>query len=162
MVRFLLLLFLVLPAFCKDKDCIPFDQAPDYMGKTKCVTGKVLKVGQSSAGSMFLDFCEDYRKCPFVVIVYRSNLKDVGDVRVPEGQEVEITGKIKEWNDRAEIILKHSGQLEGMPEKLPPVPKTYDADKRGGYSAGKFSGPRSTHPTHKRRPQQPADDIDAE
>ena len=111
---------------------------------------------------MFLDFCENYRKCSFVVIVFRSNLKDVGDVRVLEGQVIEITGKIQEWRDRAEIVLKHSGQLEGMAEKLPPVPTTYDADKHGNYSAGKYSGPRSTHPTHKRQSQQSADDIDAE
>jgi hypothetical protein len=159
MGRFLLLLFFVFPAFAKD--CITVDQAPEYIGKTKCVVGKVMKVGMSSAGSMFLDFCEDYRKCPFVVIVFQSNLKNVGDVRVLEGQDIEITGKIREWRDRAEIILKHSGQLEGMAEKLPPIPKTYDADKRGNYSAGKYSGPRSTHPTH-RRSKQPADDIDAE
>jgi hypothetical protein len=87
------------------------------------VVGKVMKVGMPSAGSMFLDFCEDYRNCPFVVIVFRSNLKDIGDVRVLEGQEIEITGKIQEWNDRAEIILKHLGQLEGMAERLPPCPK---------------------------------------
>ncbi len=160
MVRFLLFLLLTIPAFAKD--CIPFDQASDYIGKTKCVTGKVVKVAQSAAGSMFLDFCENYRKCSFVVIVFRSNLKDVGDVRLLEGQVIEITGKIKEWSDRAEIVLKHSGQLEGMAEKLPPVPKTYDADKAGNYSAGKYSGPRSTHPTHRRQSQQPADDIDAE
>jgi hypothetical protein len=160
MFRIFLLIFLAIPAVAKD--CITFDQAPDYVGRTKCVTGKVLKVGQSSAGSMFLDFCEDYRKCPFVVIVFRSNLKDVGDVRTLEGKDVEITGKIKEWNDRAEIILKHAGQLDGMTEKLPPIPKTYDADKRGKYSAGTYSGPRSTHPTHKRTKQQPADDLDAE
>jgi hypothetical protein len=128
MVRFVLLFLIALPAFAKD--CIPFEQAQDHVGKTKCVVGKVMKVAQSAAGSMFLDFCENYRKCPFVVIVFRSNLKDVGDVRVLEGKEIEITGKIQQWRDRAEIILKHSGQLEGMAEKLPAVPKTYDADKR--------------------------------
>jgi hypothetical protein len=159
MTRWFVLLLLAFPALAKD--CIPFEEAQDHVGKTICVRGKVLKVGQSSRGSMFLDFCDDYRKCPFVVIVFQSNLKNVGDVRVLEGKEIEITGKIKEWNDRAEIILKHSGQLDGMAEKLPPVPKTYDADKHGSYSAGKYTGPRSKHPTHKRN-TQPADDIDVE
>lgn len=159
MFRVLVLLLLTLPALAKD--CIPFHQAPEHVGKTMCVTGTVLKVGQSSAGSMFLDFCDDYRKCPFVVIVFRSNLKNVGDVRVLEGQTIEITGKIKEWNDRAEIILKNRLQLEGMAEKLPPVPSTYDAAKHGNYSAGKYSSARSKHPTHKRN-TQPADEIDAE
>src|SRR3954469_25482245 len=151
MKRWLVVLFLTLSAF--GKDCIPFEQAPEFIGKTICVTGRVMKVGQSGRGSMFLDFCNDYRKCPFVVIVFQSNLKNVGDVRALEGKDIEITGKIKEWDDRAEIILKNSGQLEGMTEKLPPVPKTYDAEKRGNYSAGKYSSPRSKHPTHKRNTQ---------
>lgn len=159
MLRFLLVFLLLSPAVAKD--CIPFDQAPDHIGKTLCVTGKVLKVGHSQSGSMFLDFCDDYMKCPFVVIVFRSNLKNVGDVRVLEGETIEVTGKIKEWNDRAEIILKNRLQLEGMAEKLPPVPSTYDADKHGNYSAGKYSSAKSKHPTHKRN-RQAADEIDEE
>ena len=39
---------------------------------------------------------------------------------------------------RAEIILRHSRQLKGRSAKLPPLPKTYDADRRGRYSAGRF------------------------
>ena len=139
MVRLVFILLLSLPGFAKN--CISVEQAPEFVGKTMCVTGRVMKVGQSSGGSMFLDFCDDYRKCPFVVIVFQSNLRSVGDVRVLEGKDIEITGKIKEWNDRAEIILKNSGQLEGMTEKLPAIPKTYDADRHGNYSAGKFSRP---------------------
>ncbi len=159
MLRVLVVLLLVLPTIAKD--CIPFDQAPDHVGKTMCVTGKVLKVGQSRSGSLFLDFCDDYRRCPFVVFVYQSSLKNIGDVRVLEGQTIEITGKIKEWDDRAEIILKNRMQLEGMSEKLPQVPNTYDAAKHGSYSAGTYSSPKSKHPTHKRN-TQPADEIDAE
>jgi hypothetical protein len=159
MLRVLVALLLALPALAKD--CIPFDQALDHIGKTMCVTGKVLKVGQSRTGSLFLDFCDDYRKCSFVVFVYQSSLKNIGDVRVLEGQTIEITGKIKEWDDRAEIILKNRLQLEGMTEKLPQVPATYDAAKHGSYSAGKYSSPRSKHPAH-RRNTQPADEIDAE
>ena len=159
MQRLLLILLLTIPALARD--CIPFEQAPDHIGKTVCVTGKVLKVGESRSGSLFLDFCDDYRQCPFVVFVYRSSLKNIGDVRVLEGQTIEITGKVKEWNDRAEIILKNRLQLEGMAEKLPQVPSTYDAAKHGSYSAGKYSSARSKHPTHKRN-TQPADEIDAE
>ncbi len=156
-----LLFALLLTTSALAKDCITFDQAPDHIGETMCVTGKVLKVGQSRTGSLFLDFCDDYRKCPFVVFVYQSSLKNIGDVRVLEGQTIEITGKIKEWDDRAEIILKNRLQLEGMAEKLPQVPSTYDVTKHGSYSAGKYSSPKSKHPTHKRN-TQPTDEIDAE
>jgi hypothetical protein len=161
MIRPLLfLLFVSLPCFARE--CIPFDRATEHIGRTECVKGKVLTIGQSEAGSFFLDFCEDYRKCPFVVVVFRSNLQNVGDVRQLEGKEIEITGKIREWRNRAEIILKDARQLEGMAGKLPRIPTTYDADHKGNYSAGKYTGPRSKHPTHRRNSQLPADEIDAE
>jgi hypothetical protein len=160
MARLLLLLVLATPVLAKD--CIPFDQAPDHIGKTACVIGKVLKVGQSYSGSFFLDFCEDYKKCPFTVVVFRSSLKKVGDVRALEGKEIEITGKIKEWKGRAEIVLKDAGQLEGESGKLPPVPATYDADRHGNFSAGKFSAARSSHPTHKRTTKPSDAEIDEE
>jgi hypothetical protein len=159
MIRIFIVLMLAIPSFAKE--CIRFDQAPDNIGKTTCVTGKVLKVAQSESGSMFLDFCENYKKCPFVVVVFRSNLKHVGDVRLLEAKEVEITGKIKEWRGKAEIVLKDAGQLDGLAEKLPPIPATYDADRHGSFSAGKYSSPRSKH-ARARRPSQPADEIDEE
>lgn len=160
MARFLVLLLLC--ACAAAKECIPFDQAPEYVGKTTCVTGKVVKVAQTQAGSFFLDFCEDYRKCPFTVMVFRSNLKDVGDVRQLAGKDIEIHGKIKEWRGRAEIILKDFRQLEGEIGKLPPIPKTYDADQHGRFSVGKFQGPRSKHPTRRRNSTLPGEDIEAE
>jgi hypothetical protein len=163
MARFLVLLLLTSFAGAKEKECIPFDQAADHVGKTACVTGKVLKVAESQSGSLFLDFCEDYRKCPFTVIVFRSDLRDVGDVRTLEGQTIEIHGKIKKYRGRAEILLNDIAQLKGGAVKLPPIPKSYDADRRGGFSAGKFNAPRSKHPTRKRPTSTlPDDDIDAE
>ena len=36
---------------------------------------------QGSRGTHFFDFCEDYRTCPFTVVVFSSDLKQVGDVR---------------------------------------------------------------------------------
>jgi DNA/RNA endonuclease YhcR with UshA esterase domain len=108
MARFLLFALFLLSSNAFAKDCILFDQAPDNIGKTTCVTGKVLKVGETESGSFFLDFCENYRKCPFTVVLFRSSLKNVGDVRLLEGKEIEVSGRIKEWRGRAEIVLKKS------------------------------------------------------
>lgn len=160
MARFLLLLLFAVPLLAKD--CIPFEQAPDHIGKTICVTGKVLKVAQTPKGMFFLDFCENYKQCPFTVVVFRSSLNKVGDVRALEGQQIEITGKIKEWNGRAEIILKDRLQLDGLVSNLPPMPKDYEADRHGYFSAGKYSGARSSHPTHKRTSRPSDGEIDEE
>src|SRR5512143_2746025 len=74
--------------------CIPFSEALQHVGETRCVKGKVLHVEQGKAGTTYLDFCLDYKQCTFTVVIFASNLRDVGDVRQLEGQEIEIHGPI--------------------------------------------------------------------
>lgn len=136
-------------------DCIPFSDAAKHVGSTKCVTGKVTKVTRLASGTTFLNFCEDYRTCPFQVVVFRGDLRHVGDVRQLEGQTVEISGAIKEYDRHAEIILRNASQLKGEAAKIPPLPKDFDVEKKGRFSAGKFSHPKSTQ--KQRKPgRQPA------
>ncbi|HEU5452462.1 MAG TPA: hypothetical protein VFU76_10775 [Terriglobales bacterium] len=136
---FAVVFFVIAAQSARAADCIPFDQAKAHIGETRCVSGKVLKVGQSQGGTTFLDFCQNYRKCPFTVVVFRSKLRDVGDVRQLEGKDIEIYGRIKPWGTRAEIILEHVRQLRGEAAHIPPLPKTYDVENRGRFSAGEFS-----------------------
>lgn len=128
-------------------ECISIEQAPQKIGEIVCVRGTVLKAFESQkSGTWFLDFCADYRTCPFTVVVFPRYLRDVGDIRMLVGRTIEIHGKITSYNNRAEIVLKHSRQLKGESAKLPPVPKTYDADRRGRYSAGRFPRGSSDRP----------------
>jgi hypothetical protein len=114
--------------------CIPFAEADDKIGDQTCVTGKVVKVAQSKGGTFFLNFCEKYHECPFTVVVFPSNLKDVGDVRELEGKTIEIYGKIQRWRGHAEMVLRDSRQLKGEAAKLPPAPKEYDVERKGKFS----------------------------
>jgi hypothetical protein len=128
--------------------CLPIAQAPAKIGADACVTGTVLKVVESEkGGAWFLDFCEDYRKCPFTVVVFTRDLKDVGDVRRLVGKTIEIWGHIQSYGGRAEIILRNARQLRGEAAKLPPLPKDYDVGRRGGYSSTAPSAPHSKRPT---------------
>ena len=135
-------------------ECIPFALASNHLGEIRCVRGKVLHVKPGKAGVTYLDFCEDYRLCPFTVVVFARNLKDVGDVRQLAGKDVEIHGMIKQYDGRAEIILERVQQLQGEAARIPPLPKGYDVEQKGHYSAGKFSRPKSTRKTAKKK--QPA------
>jgi len=69
--------------------CIPFDQAKKHIGETQCVTGKTLRVETGSRTAQYLDFCEDYGLCPFSVVVFAYDLKNVGDVRQLAGRVTE-------------------------------------------------------------------------
>jgi hypothetical protein len=133
-------------------DCLPFVEAGKHVGEVKCITGIVVRVEQGARGVHFLDFCDDFRLCPFTVVIFPGDLKSVGDVRQLQGRMVEIHGPVKEYDGRAEIILEEYRQLGGSGARIPPLPKNYDVEKRGRYSAGTFSHPKAKRKTSRKHP----------
>jgi hypothetical protein len=119
-------------------DCLPIREASKHVGETKCVIGKVLRVKVGAKGVHYVDFCQDQMTCPFTVVVFPADLKDVGDVRRLTGQMIEIRGPVKLYNGRAEIILNRVSQLTGGSTLIPPLSKNYDVEKQGHYSAGRM------------------------
>jgi len=119
-------------------DCIPIHQAGQHIGETRCVTGKVFGIKVGIKGVHFLDFCEDAMACPFTVVVFSNDLKDVGDVRRLAGRTIEIRGALKAYDGRPEIILSRISQIEGGAAMIPPLPKNYDVENRGHFSAGRL------------------------
>ena len=124
-------------SFLVASDCIPIQDASKHVGETKCVAGKVLRV-KLSQRVHFLDFCADQLACPFTVVVFSHDLKDVGDVRRLEGRSIEISGAIKIYDGKPEIILSRISQISGGKAMIPPLPKEYDVEKTGHYSAGRL------------------------
>ena len=157
-----LLIALLLPSLSFG-DCIPFDQARNHLDETQCVTGKVIRVEEGERGVRYLDFCEDYRLCSFTVVVFQNDLQKVGDVRQLAGKVVEIRGEIKDYDDRAEIVLDDPRQLSNGLMRLSPLPKSFDVEQRGHFSAGTTRPPRKRKSRRKREvPSLPADVSDAE
>lgn len=160
MTRFLLpallLLAASLPASAR---CIPFTEAANHVGGHACVTGQIMDV-QQSRGALFLDFCSDYRACPFTVVVFSRDLKHVGDVHQLKGKTVEISGKIKQYDGRAEIVLTRADQLAGYSALLPPLPKGYDVEQKGKFSAGRFKYPKSSRKPRQKRQPAPVQTIE--
>ncbi|MGE0406275.1 MAG: hypothetical protein AB7O65_08250 [Candidatus Korobacteraceae bacterium] len=134
-------------------ECIDFKEAPRHLGSTRCVTGEVVAVNQGDSGTFFVNFCQDWRSCPFSAVVFPGDLRDVGDVRELDGKKIEIHGQIQEYQGRPEIILKNIRQLRGEAAKIPPIPKDFDAQRRGRFSAGSIRTQRSgsSRPTRDRR-----------
>src|SRR5579864_4840407 len=130
-------------------DCVPFQEAGEHVDETKCVTGKVLRVKVGESGVHFLDFCEDQAACPFVVVVFSHDLKNVGDVRRLAGRTIQIVGNVKLYDGRPEIILSRISQIRGGAAMIPPLPKNYDVENRGHFSAGRL------YPSRKPRKKAP-------
>jgi hypothetical protein len=130
--------------------CIPFDQAQQHIGETQCITGKVIRVEAGEGGVHYLDFCEDYRLCSFSVVSFSYDMKNVGDERQLAGKNIEIRGELKSYDDRAEMILESARQL-GSTARLAPMPKNFDVEQRGHFSAGKFRAPHTRSSRSKRQ-----------
>jgi hypothetical protein len=156
---FLVILCLALASGSALGVCIPFNEARAHIGKTRCIAGKIVKVTRSGF-TTFLNYCADYRVCPFQVVIFRGDLRHVGDVRQLEGRIIEISGEIKEYEGRPEIILKDVRQLRGEAARISPLPKNFDVEKKPRYSAGRFSYPKAgRRPTPKQQGKPvPTDD----
>jgi hypothetical protein len=132
-----LIIFLLIPCL-HASDCLSIQEARQHIDESKCVTGKVVRVKIGSGGVTFLDFCEDQMACPFTVVVFSHDLKDVGDVRRLAGRTIEIEGRVKLYDGRPEIILNRISQITGGAAMIPALPKNYDVENRGHYSAGRL------------------------
>jgi hypothetical protein len=89
--------------------------------------------------------------CPFTVVVFPHDLKHIGDVNQLQNKVIEVHGPVKEYDGRAEIVLEQRRQLGGEGRQIPPLPKNYDVENKGHYSAGKFSLPKPAYKTTKKR-----------
>jgi hypothetical protein len=125
--------------------CISQADAARHVGETHCVSGKIYKVEDLDHGVTRLNFCADQTDCNFSAVVFSRDLKHVGDVRELAGKDVEIHGKVKTYDGRPEIVIERASQLGKNAALLPALPKTYDVEKKGHFSAGTFSLPRPTN-----------------
>ena len=142
------------------QDCLGIADAGKHIRKQACVTGTVVRV-EEGRGVTFLDFCPEYRACPFTVVVFAGDLRKIGDVHQLQGRTVTIQGRIEEYDDRAEIILRHAQQLGENAKLLTAMPKEYDVERQGHFSAGTFRAAKQK----KARPKaqgQPVSIVDAE
>jgi hypothetical protein len=95
--------------------CIELREAALHTGENTCVEGRVLRVYTSRSGSTFLDFCQDYRNCPFGSVIFAADRSRFGNLGALEGKKVEISGEITTYNGRAEIIIRDPKQIR-VPE----------------------------------------------
>lgn len=95
--------------------CLDFRSAGQHTGENTCVEGRVLRVFTSRSGNTFLDFCADYRNCPFTSVIFVSAHSEFGNLAALEGRNVEIRGEITSYKGRAEIIIRTPQQIRVAP-----------------------------------------------
>ncbi len=96
---------------------IDYTEAPNHVGEYACVSGKIDHVYTSQKGTIFLNFCPDYKTCPFGAVIFGSDAYKFPNPKQYEGEIVEITGLIKSYQGRPDIILNDPGQIKILPLK---------------------------------------------
>jgi len=91
--------------------CVAIRNAALHTGENTCVEGRVLRVFTSRSGSTFLDFCQDYRNCPFGSVIFATDRSKFGNLGSLEGRTVQVSGEITTYNGRAEIIIRDPKQI---------------------------------------------------
>lgn len=91
---------------------IYFNQAQDYVGKFCIVEGRVDHVYLSKKGNIFLNFCKNYKTCPFVGVIFHNHAYKFPNPYQYAKKEVKIKGLIKTYYGRPEIIISDPSQIE--------------------------------------------------
>ncbi len=90
---------------------IDYTQASAHVGQTASVRGTLVKAYTSASGTVFLDFCKDYKKCPFSGVIFADDVKKFGDLSRYNSRSITLTGKISSYQGKAEIVLSNPNQI---------------------------------------------------
>jgi len=90
---------------------IDYTEAIKHIGEYASVRGILVEAYTSKTGTVFLDFCENYKTCPFSGVIFADDAKKFGDLSRYNETTVTLTGKIVSYEGKAEIVLSSPSQL---------------------------------------------------
>jgi DNA/RNA endonuclease YhcR with UshA esterase domain len=88
-------------------------EVPQHIGQVVTVEGVVGEVHHAQSGKVtFIDIGGRYPNNAFAGVIFKSDFNKFPNVESLTGKTVEITGRIKEYQGKAEIILDDPAQLK--------------------------------------------------
>lgn len=82
-----------------------------HVGEYATVRGEVSAVFESKKGNYFLNMGGQYPHQLFSAVIFSSESSSFTDIEGFEGKTVEVTGKIKSYQGKPEIILDKPSQI---------------------------------------------------
>jgi DNA/RNA endonuclease YhcR with UshA esterase domain len=109
---FMLVVFIGLPSnlFAQYKE-IRDDEAKAHVGEMVTVRGVIANVRTSKAGNTFINFGRPSIYQTFTAVIFRDKAHLFRNVHSLEGKEVSVTGVIRLYKGKPEIILNEPRQL---------------------------------------------------
>lgn len=87
-------------------------QAAQFVGYSVTVEGVVSQVSKSRGGTTFINFGGRYPNHVFYGVIFKNSAGRFPGVHGLEGRVVAISGKVKLYKGKPQIILSSSGQIE--------------------------------------------------
>ena len=111
-ILFLLTLFILLisPNFAQEK--IAAKDAVDYIGDTVTVVDTVSNVYLSKSGIYFLNMGDQFANNAFTAVIFKRDVSKFHDIKSLEGKVIEVTGRIKFYHGKVEIVVEERGQVK--------------------------------------------------
>jgi DNA/RNA endonuclease YhcR with UshA esterase domain len=82
-----------------------------YVGQTVTVEGTVATVHVTRTGTTFLNFGAAYPKQTFTAVIFRPAASRFPNPQQWEGKRVRVTGQVRLYRGKPEIILEELSQL---------------------------------------------------
>jgi micrococcal nuclease len=87
-------------------------EADNYIGRYVSLTGLVVEAKKTSGGTVFLNFKEPYPNNCFTAVIFPSSLSEFADPEIVYlNKIVEVSGSVKEYEGKAEVILDDPSQI---------------------------------------------------
>lgn len=100
----------VMPAAAMPTGTVAASQAQNHVGQHITVEGVVSEV-HASANATFIDIGGRYPDETFTGVIFGDDESGFSDLQGLEGKTVDITGTVKLYNGRPEIVLTSKDQL---------------------------------------------------
>jgi DNA/RNA endonuclease YhcR with UshA esterase domain len=91
-------------------------EAKDHVDETVIIKGVVDQVSTTKGGQIYFNMGGKYPNNTFSAVILKNNTSKFENIQSYEGKTVEITGKIKMYNNKPEILLEKKEQLKLVPE----------------------------------------------
>jgi DNA/RNA endonuclease YhcR with UshA esterase domain len=92
------------------------EDAASHVGQTVVVEGTVAKVSTSTrSDTTFLNFCAPYPNQCFTAVIFQSARPAFTDPQSWEGKKVRVSGRVKLYKGKPEVVLEKPSQIQGAP-----------------------------------------------
>jgi len=90
---------------------VDYTNANSYIGKNATVQGMPVRIYTSAKGTVFFDYCINYKNCPFSVVIFADDAKKFANIMSYQNTNISVTGLLKSYNGHAEIAVTSPSQI---------------------------------------------------